>query len=206
MSAYQGSLITDRTGGVPDPTYKEIRYWMWHITVTPSFNVKKESDPDTYYAFKNRLGQLGDALLSDTMIKKYLEGNPMYRREGFGGGGHYEEQPKQWHLDRIIEITNKGGSMEDDGVHKKLHLHVSFTAKHRSNLGVNQPAVKAICGVYLRDWVNPDSIYVGVRSRNAANFFVEYIAKNKKFDDEVWEGPSMPLPSAKEIDRALGRV
>jgi len=173
IPAYQGKLIKDRTGYHIEPRDKQKKYSRFHVLINPVRPLDRVKDRVKYEDHKKRLGAMGEFLLEDETIKSYLKFPPT---EG------QDEMPRSWHLDRIVEITNKEGSLEDSSErYKRAHLHYVFDVVHETKVQVDPEKVKSLAGIFFKDVMNPDSIYVHVRATNAANFFLDYIRKNKEW-------------------------
>lgn len=187
-------FVKDRTGNVPDTTKSEVKYSRYHIVVNPVKFINKEDSPELYDRYKSRMIDMASFLLRDEVIKSYLRFNPVNTRTGFGTW-RSDEYPDQWHLDRIRYITNKEAAIEDSKETTKskgvrVHSHIIYDIVHSGNINLDREKIRELAAVFFSEWVNPKAIYVHTKSTNSANFFLDYIQKNKEWSgDDYSEGP-----------------
>lgn len=153
------------------------------ITINPNLAVVP-SEKRRFLEIKRKLRDLNEFLLQEKTLRSLLIfKNPMTRASKYK---EKEEIPqtKEWHMERVYEISEQEGSIEYGNENHMLHLHSRVLVEHETKVGFNIPGIIKIVKIFFPgEEVEP---YVHV-SGNSSNWSLHYLRKHRIMDAAEWD-------------------
>lgn len=171
---------TPNMGKAQPPKPKGQNHSEWLITINANKAFPTRDSPG-FAEMTKRLEFLGDYLLSKKVILRCLK----YGKDGDNilDGVTLDRADHEKLIDEIDpeRVASVEWNPAQSGM-KRLHLHATFSIKHRTYIQISPEAVRKIASVVLKMPANPASgrypFHVDISGKNAGKEYKRYVKKN----------------------------
>lgn len=93
-------------------------------------------------------------------------------------------QTKEWHMERVYDISEQEGSIEYGKENHRLHLHSFVSIEHGTRVGLNIPGIVKIVKIFFPEEEGDPYVHI---SANTGSWARRYLRKQRLMDPAEWD-------------------
>lgn len=145
MPGLKSKYGQDRRSSQPRPSTTHVTSYL--ITINPNISVDRESELDEQVT--ERLDSLNDFILEH--VKDFFIFHNLKSKDGTPIEKAINDKPREWHMDRVLQIENQSFAIEFDYKKRKPHSHLHFEVTADTYLQVSREKVQEVAGLFFDD-------------------------------------------------------